>query len=135
MPKPANDDIPMFDARRGLRRDAHPSRTFVSARRLFDALQRRFGCFPTGIGGTASTFWQTPTGRMFAVHDPVGDPSCAPVMRGDGRRTLYYSYEYANALLRWVNEICQPDQAPPVRAEESDRLLIARPQVPSQNLN
>ncbi len=129
MRRPANDDIPMFDARRGLRRDAHPSRTFVSATRLFDALQRRFGCFPTGIGGTASTYWQTPTGRVFAVDDPVGDPACAPVLRGNGKRSLYYSYEYANALLRWVDQLCKQDTElkPRPVVDERDLRLISKP--------
>jgi len=53
-------------------------------------------------------------------------------MRGDGRRTLYYSYEYANALLRWVSEICKPDAAPPPPlAADSDLRLISRPQNPN----
>jgi hypothetical protein len=129
--KPANDDIPMFDARRGLRRDAHPSRSFVSATRVYDALQRRFGCAPTGDGGTACTFWQTPTGRSFTVEDPIYDPACAPVLRANGKRALFYSYQYANALLRRVNELCRTAPAPRMVLDESDLRLTARPPAAS----
>ncbi|HEX9461187.1 MAG TPA: hypothetical protein VGB82_01185 [Alphaproteobacteria bacterium] len=127
MGKPANDDVPMFDARRGLRRDAHPSRSFVSATRVYDALQRRFGCMPTGEGGTACTHWRTPDGKPFTVEDPVFDPACAPVHSVTGRRSLFYSYQYANTLLRRVHALCQPEPVP-LRLDESDLRAILKPQ-------
>jgi hypothetical protein len=128
MGKPANDDVPMFEASRGLRRDAHPSRSFVSATRLYDALQRRFGCMPTGEGGAACTHWLTPNGKPFTVEDPVIDPACASVMTADGKRLLYYSYQYANALLRRVNALCQMDQMEmSMRFDESDLRAILKP--------
>jgi hypothetical protein len=129
MGKPANDDVPMFEPSRGLRRDAHPSRSFVSATRLYDALQRRFGCMPTGEGGAACTHWLTPNGKPFTVEDPVIDPACASVMTAGGKRLLYYSYQYANALLRRVNALCQMDHAASMalRFEESDLRAILKP--------
>lgn len=126
MVKPANDDVPVFHPRRGLRHDAHPSRTFVSAARVHNALCRRFGCEPTGDGGAASTYWRTPNGTIFKVEDPVVDPACAPVMHTNGRRALFYSYEYANGLLRWVNELCRAPAMPP-EADESDLRLMRKP--------
>ena len=126
MVTPANDDIPMFHPHRGLRHDGHPSRTFVSAARVHNALQRRFGCAATGDGGAACTYWRTPNGKLFKVEDPVVDPACAPVMHANGRRDLFYSYEYANGLLRWVSELCQTP-AVPLRADESDLRLMLRP--------
>jgi len=126
MAAPANDDIPMFHPERGLRHDGHPSRTFVSAARVYNALQRRFGCAATGEAGAACTYWRTPNGKMFKLEDPVVDPACASVMHINGRRDLFYSYEYANGLLRWVSQLCQ---SPPVpfRADESDLRLMLRP--------
>lgn len=101
----ANDDVPLFDSDRGLRHTGHPTRSFVSAERVYNALRQRFGCMPTGGGGAAWTYWQTMRGRIFRVEDPIFDPACAPVLRADGKRSLFYSYEYANALLRRVNEL------------------------------
>lgn len=126
MVKPANDDIPVFHPGRGLRHDAHPSRTFVSAARVYNALRRRFGCEATGEGGAACTFWRTPNGKTFKVEDPVVDPACAPVLHANGRRALFYSYEYANGLLRWVSELCQTDPVP-LRLDESDLRLMLTP--------
>ena len=129
--KPANDDVPVFHPERGLRHEAHPSRTFVSAARVYNALQRRFACEPTGSGGAASTYWRTPNGRLFKVEDPVTDPACAPVMSADGRRALYYSYEYANGLLRWVDELCRTEPMP-LRVDERDlRLILKTRPVPT----
>ena len=124
--KPANDDVPVFHPARGLRHDAHPSRTFVSAARVYNALQRRFGCEPTGGGGAACTYWRTPNGKIFKVEDPVIDPACAPVLHANGRRALFYSYEYANGLLRWVSDLCQTTPVP-LRADESDLRLMLKP--------
>lgn len=126
MRKPANDDVPMFHPRRGLRHDGHPSRTFVSAARVCFALHRRFGCAPTGAGGTACTYWRTPDGTLFKVEDPIVDPACAPVLHANGRRALFYSYEYANGLLRWVSDLCQAPPAP-FAADESDLRLMPEP--------
>lgn len=129
MAKPANDDVPIFDLRRGLRRDAHPTRSFVSAARVYDALHRRFGCEPTGNGGANCTFWLTPNGKRFTVEDPIIDPACASVQHADGKRTLFYSYQYANSLLRRVNELCQPPLVP-AAPEQSDLRASLKPHAP-----
>ena len=128
MAKPANDDVPMFHPHGGLRHEGHPSRTFVSAARVYSALHRRFGCAPTGDAGAACTYWRTPNGKLFKVEDPVVDPSCASVLHADGRSALFYSYEYANGLLRWVSELCQEPPVP-LRADESDLRVIMKPRL------
>src|SRR5438046_724926 len=71
---------------------AHPSRTFVSAERVFDALRSGLGCREIGERGAGCSYWETPGGVRFRVDDPTTDLACAAVTRADGRRQLFYSY-------------------------------------------
>jgi hypothetical protein len=81
----------------------HPTRTFISAERVYEALRSRLGCYETGERGPACSYWVTSAGTRFRVNDPMADLSSAPVMRNGGRQQLYYSYRYAVGLLRSVN--------------------------------
>lgn len=109
-----------------MRLPAHRSRSFVSANRVLAVLQQRLGCTPTGDRGSASEYWVTPKGVRFRVADPTADQESAPVVTATGRRSLYYSYEYAAALLRkasWLVAHGRPEDETP-KAHDPSLLLV-----------
>lgn len=105
---------------------AHRTRSFVSAARVLAVLQQRLGCSPTGDRGPASEYWVTPNGVRFQVADPTADYESAPVVTATGRRSLYYSYQYAAALLQhasWLIAHGHPDDNAP-RTHDPSILLV-----------
>ncbi len=83
----------------------HRVKSYVSAERVYDALRHRLGCFPVGERAPGYTSWCTSNGVQFQVDDPVSDADAAAVWRADGSRTLFYSYQYAYALLLYVSQL------------------------------
>lgn len=81
-------------------------RSYVSAKRVDHALIYRLGCRPTGERGPACSYWVTANDIRFQVNDPTADRDSAAVVAGDGRRAMFYSYQYAASLLYhvlWLN--------------------------------
>jgi hypothetical protein len=102
-----------------------PTRTLVSATRVFNALRRRLGCVPTGERSPAGEYWLTPKGVRFPVKDPVVHQERAITV---GSRPLFYAYDYAYALLAhasWLVAHAVPEE--PTRPSSAADLLLDDP--------
>jgi hypothetical protein len=109
-PRPLGENEPVFPATPENSGTESPpplrSRSYVSAKRVDHALIHRLGCRPTGERGPACSYWLTSNGIRFQVNDPIADRDSAAVVAGDGRRAMFYSYQYAASLLYhvlWLN--------------------------------
>lgn len=114
---------------------AHRSRSFISASRVLAILLHRLGCTPTGDRGPGSEYWVTPNGARFPVADPAADQESAPVVTATGRRSLYYSYDYAASLLRrasWLVAHGRPEDKT-ARAHDPSLLLVDAITPPEQH--
>ena len=112
---------------------AHRARSFVSATRVLAVLQQRLGCAPTGDRGSGSEYWLTPNGVRFRVTDPTADYESAPVVSATGRRSLYYSYQYAAALLHYVSWLTthgRPEDETPKAHDDS--ILVVEHRSPAE---
>jgi hypothetical protein len=114
---------PILESRAG---SGQRVKSFVSAERVNDSLRHRLGCFPVGERGPGHSYWSTSTGVRFQVDDPVGDSESAAVVRADGKQQLFYSYQYAYALLLYVSQLIIGRVAPAVAEPRAETAAANR---------
>jgi hypothetical protein len=80
---------------------------YVSASKLYAVLRGKLRCSDMGWRDRGSWYWITPNGVPFPVADPALDPDAKAVVGANGRRELYFSYDYARDLIGRVRSISE----------------------------